>query len=381
MSLSRLGVLFDYPEEGWPSMDLCAEMFCRHLSADHAAAIRYTPICPAFRRRTGILPFAGKSRVALNFDRLLNRFWDYPRHVRKLVGEYDVFHLCDHSYAQLVHELPPERTGVLCHDVDAFRCILEPQAEPRPRWFRQLARRILAGLQKAAVVFHVSALTRRQIEKYGLVDLSKLVYAPNGIAPEFTPDPDETVAENSTTILRDGRPFLLHVGSCIPRKRIDVLLDVYAGVKARYPDVLLVQVGGTWTGEHQAQIDRLGIRDSLVQLRELDRHALASLYRRAVLILQPSQAEGFGLPVIEAMACGSIVVASDIPVLREVGGEAVVYCPVAEVQAWLETVSGLLEHPAKAPDRASRLTHSSRYSWAAQAETIVSAYEQLLQRA
>jgi glycosyltransferase involved in cell wall biosynthesis len=145
--------------------------------------------------------------------------------------------------------------------------------------------------------------------------------------------------------------------------------------------MLLVQVGGSWTRAQQAQIECLGIRESLIQLRGLDRKSLAALYRRAVLVLQPSEAEGFGLPVIEALACGSIVVASDIPVLREVGGEAAVYCPVADVPSWVDTACRLIDFPATAPDRVSRLAHTQRYSWSAQAQTIISAYEKLLQRA
>jgi glycosyltransferase involved in cell wall biosynthesis len=381
MSLPRLAILCDYPEEGWPSMDLCAEMLCRQLSAEHSASVRAIRICPNFRRRARALPLVGKRKAALNLDRLLNRFWDYPRYLRRRVGEYDCFHLCDHSYAQLVHELPRQRTGVQCHDLDAFRCLLEPHLDPRPRWFQLMVQRILAGLQKAAIVFYDSNSIRCQIEKHGLIDPAKLIHAPLGIAAEFTTEPAEQGMENLPLAGLDGRPFLLHVGSCIPRKRIDILLDVFAGVKARYPDLTLVQVGGPWTGAQQEQIDRLGIGEALLQVRGLDRKALAALYRRALLVLQPSEAEGFGLPVVEALSCGSIVVASDIPVLREVGGEAALYCPVADIGAWVDTVCRLVEHPTAAPDRTRRLAQAQRYSWSAHARTIASAYEQLVQRA
>jgi len=378
MSLPRLAVLCDYPEENWPSMDLCAEMLCRHLSADHSDSVRAARICPTYRKRASRVPWLGKHKAAQNLDRLLNRFWDYPRYLRRYVGEYDCFHLCDHSYAHLVHELPAQHTGVQCHDLDTFRCLLEPRLNPRPRWFRLMARRILAGLQKAALVFYVSVSTRQQIEKYGLVDPSKLVYAPDGIAPEFASTPVEEES-NVVPAELDGRPYLLHVGSCIPRKRIDVLLDVFARVRAWHPDLMLVQVGGSWTASQQKQIEHLDIGTSLIQLRGLDRKALAEFYRRAALVLQPSEAEGFGLPVVEALACGSIVVASDIPVLREVGGEAAVYCPLGDVEAWVHTVCRLIESPAMAPDRSLRLAHAQQFTWAAQASTIVNAYQRLLQ--
>src|SRR4029077_2606599 len=125
---------------------------------------------------------------------------------------------------------------------DTFRCLLEPEVEPRPLWFRAMARRILSGMQRAAVVFCSTQATIDRITKLGLVDSSHLIHAPYGIAPEFTPAADSSDEE----IPAVREPFLLHVGSCIPRKRIDVLLDVFAAVRQKKPQLQLVQVGGQW---------------------------------------------------------------------------------------------------------------------------------------
>ena len=81
----------------------------------------------------------------------------------------------------------------------------------------------------------------------------------------------------------------------------------------------------------------------------LTRAELAEVYRRAAVVLVPSEAEGFGLPVIEALACGAAVVASDIPALREAGGPAAVYAPVGDVGAWADAVAKVLADPAAAP--------------------------------
>jgi len=77
-----------------------------------------------------------------NADRLLNRFWDYPRWLRPRVRDFDLFHLVDQSYSQLVHELPAHRTVVTCHDLDTFRSVFEPDKEPRSMVFRAMSRRI-----------------------------------------------------------------------------------------------------------------------------------------------------------------------------------------------------------------------------------------------
>jgi glycosyltransferase involved in cell wall biosynthesis len=373
MGLTRLAILCDYPEEGWPSMDLVAEMLLRE-----PAPLGTQRVCPAFRRRLGRLPWLGRRHLARNADRLLNRFVYYPRHLRQCSGDFDAFHVCDHSYAQLVHGLPPQRTGVFCHDLDTFRCLLEPATQRRPAWFRLLARHILAGMQKAAVVFHTTAGVRLQIERHGLVDPKRLVQAPLGVAGEFSAEPAGAEPLPPAVAGLDGRPFLLHVGSCIARKRIDVLLEVFAALRARLPELRLVKVGGPWTGGQREQIERLGVAGVIVPLQDLTRQAIAALYRRAALVVVPSEAEGFGLPVIEALACGAVVVASDLPVLREVGGDTVVYCPVGDVPAWVAAAQRLLEEPDSAPPRAARLARAAAFTWAAHARTIFAAYRRLL---
>jgi glycosyltransferase involved in cell wall biosynthesis len=377
MNARRLAILCDFPEEGWPSMDLVSEMLLKELKMDSGKGLFAQRVCPPFCRRVQRLPLAGPLSVARSADRLLNRHFDYPRSLRSLLREFACFHVCDHSYAHLVHALPAERTGVFCHDLDAFRCLLEPRREGRPRWFKAIARYILRGLQKAALVFHSTQAVRQQIEHYGLLDMSRLVHAPYGVVPAFLdrsaqaePLPDRLAGLQAT-------PFVLHVGSCIRRKRIDVLLNVFAGARAKHPRLRLVQVGGDWTASQRQQIDQLGIASAVIQLRELKQIVLAALYRRANLVLLTSEAEGFGLPIIEALASGTTVIASDIPSLREVGAEAVTYCPPGDVAAWVQTVNRFLDRPEEAPARSVRLAHARRYSWAEHARIILSAYEQL----
>jgi glycosyltransferase involved in cell wall biosynthesis len=110
----------------------------------------------------------------------------------------------------------------------------------------------------------------------------------------------------------------------------------------------------------------------------LDRREIAALYRAAAAVLLPSEAEGFGLPVIEALACGGRVIASDLPVLHEVGGAAAVYCTVGDVAAWAAAVSRLLGDPAAGPDRTARLAQAARFSWANHARIIDDAYQRLI---
>ena len=201
-----------------------------------------------------------------------------------------------------------------------------------------------------------------------------------GVAPEFTPGTTQPAVELPWLAEVGGRPWVLHVGSCIARKRIDVLLDVVAAVRETVPDLRLVKVGGEWTADHRERIARLGLAGAITHVCGLTRVELAEVYRRAAVVLVPSEAEGFGLPVIEALACGAAVVASDIPALREAGGPAAVYAPVGDVGAWSDVVAKLLTDPAAAPPRADRLAWAGRFTWTAHAEIIARAYHRLLLR-
>jgi glycosyltransferase involved in cell wall biosynthesis len=228
-------------------------------------------------------------------------------------------------------------------------------------------------------VYHATEQVRSEIERHGLIDPTRLVHAPYGVSPEFTPDASEPDALSAPVAAQSGDPFLLHVGSCVARKRIDVLLDVFATVRPHFPALRLVKVGSDWSRDQRRRIDRLGLGPHIVSLHGLERRTLAALYRAAAMVLLPSEAEGFGLPIIEALACGAIVVASDLPALREVGGPAAVACPVGDVAAWAETVGRLLADPSAAPGLTVRLAQARRFSWANHARIIIAAYQRLLE--
>src|SRR5436305_7361423 len=99
--LPRLGILRDFAEEGWPSMDLCAEMLTDQLRQHYLERLSVAPMCPPYRRRFQRVPWLGRRRAAFNADRMLNRLWDYPRYARSQRVCADVFHVVDHSYAQV----------------------------------------------------------------------------------------------------------------------------------------------------------------------------------------------------------------------------------------------------------------------------------------
>jgi glycosyltransferase involved in cell wall biosynthesis len=208
---------------------------------------------------------------------------------------------------------------------------------------------------------------------------------PNGVHPSCSPEPDASADEEAARLLgvrKDEAIDLLHVGSTIQRKRIDVLLQVFAVVKREFPEARLVRAGGAFTEEQASTAGRLGLSEAIVVLPKLSRDVLAAVYRRAALVLQPSEREGFGLPVVEALACGAPVVASDLGVLREVGGEAAVYRSIADALAWSEAVIALLyerrdDRQAWEARRRAGLAQAAKFTWSEYANKMVALYRDL----
>lgn len=374
-------------------MDVVADMLVTHLRRESSDQVAVSAIRPMFRRRATRLaggatfsPAGSRfERGCFNADRLANRFWDYPRYLRARNFGCEVFHVVDHSYAQLVHVLPTNRTVVTCHDVEAFRLLVDPRERAKSRIHRLMAARMLSGFQRAAHVICVSEAVRDEVVAYDLFPAHGLSVIPNGVHPACTPEPQPDAdlrAERLLGAAAPDVPELLHVGSTIPRKRIDVLLHVFRQVRDRVPQARLVRAGGAFTPA-QAQLAReLGLADSVHVLPRLDRATLAAVYRRAALVLQPSDAEGFGLPVAEAMACGAPVVASDLPVLHEVGGHAATFCPVGDVAAWATAVLGLLAERNHHPEgwdvrRADGIRAARRFSWRANAHRTLEVYRRV----
>ena len=381
----RVAVIADYAEEGWPSMDLVADMLMSHLAAEHAKTVDATLVRPVMPRRlTRVAPAASGAPAGL--DRVAARLYDYPRVLAALPGSFDVYHLVDHSYAHLVHGLPAQRTLVTCHDLDTYRSVLQPDEEPRSWPFRWMTRRILSGLRLASHVACDSEATRAALVSLAGFPADRLSVILNGADTGGQPDADAAADVEAARMLGPRRGVeLLHVGSTIPRKRIDMLLDVFAGVRRARPEVRLTRVGGPFTAEQRIRARDIGVLDAIHVLPFVDRATLAAVYRRSALALLPSDREGFGLPVVEALACGTPMVASDIPALREIGSSAVTFCPVGAAADWVETILRLLrERDSDAAAwrlrRTAGLARAADFSWSRYTEDVVARYRSIAGR-
>jgi len=372
MRRQKVAIVADYLEERWLSMDLVASMLVRELNARHRESVVASLLRPRFVRRFSGAGVGGEKKHLFNADRLLNRFIDYPRFVRLRRNEFDLFHIVDHSYSHLAMVAGPERCVITCHDLDTFRCIVGPHRETRSITHAAMVRRILRGLRGAEAIACVSAATRDEVLHYGIAPSDRLSVNPNGVADIFTTRSDPCAEAEVGRILgpldRD-QVEIVHVGSTIPRKRIDVLIRVATALRRETPSVRIVRVGGAFTQFQRKLINDLALpADAVSDLPFVSPEVLAAVYRRAAMTVLPSESEGFGLPVLESLASGTPVVLSDIPALREIGGPTATFCPVADVGRWTESILGLInERQSKPQTWAQRAAvgakWASRFSW------------------
>jgi glycosyltransferase involved in cell wall biosynthesis len=280
--------------------------------------------------------------------------WSLPRLLSRVRPElshfqYVIAPACSSPAVVTIHDVSFERNPRLMGRRDRF-------------FFRTMVPR---SARRANRVLTVSEQTKSDlIELYGL-DEAKVVVTPNGVDARFRPNGDR----NSTDA------YLLFVGALQPRKdpvtAIEALSLVDAGLR-------LVLVGPDKGAEQQSRqaVSRLQLNDRVEFAGHVEREELASLYRDAEALVFPSRYEGFGLPVVEAMASGTPVVAAAAGAVPEVAGDAAILVEPGDPVA----LAGGIERALADRERLVRagLERAKRYSWARTAEQTLAVYRDLL---
>lgn len=376
-----VAIIHDMVEEGWCSMDQMGALLTARLPA-LAPGLTVTPIRHPMTRVVSRGP-AGSLPHAHFADRLLNRMLLYPKRLRRAVaGRHDLYHVVDHSYAQLILELPAESTIVTCHDVDTFRSLLPEGAdrEPRPAWFRAMTRRILRGFRRARFVVCGSRSAADDVARLGLADPARVRVVPNGIDPALLEPPPDAARARAAALWPAQRGVfdILHVGNDIPRKRLDRVIEIVVSLRRRGHGVRLIRVGSPFRPETRRRAQDLALND-VIELPYIEPAVLRAVYERCDLLIIPSDREGYGLPLIEAFAAGKPVVASDIPALRETGGGLATSVPADDPAAWLQAIEAALESPdADGRLAAARRARAATLTWDAHVRGLLPVYGELL---
>jgi glycosyltransferase involved in cell wall biosynthesis len=232
-------------------------------------------------------------------------------------------------------------------------------------------------LERAAGFLCVSETTAQELSATYPEIRSRVAVARNGVEESFFPLADSTAAERTRRRFASGRRFLLSLGTLEPRKNLESLVSacerLWSRRRAR-PDLVLAGGPGWKSGALHRRIARSPFRDKIHLPGYASRSLAADLYRAAEAFVYPSLAEGFGLPVAEAMACGTPVVASDIAALREVAADAALYAPPLDVGALDRAIERALEDDRERERlRAAGPARAGLFTWDAAAETTAAA--------
>lgn len=219
--------------------------------------------------------------------------------------------------------------------------------------------------RKAAAVLTVSEFTRNEVIDWTGLDEDRVITVGNGVSECFTPD---------GPAYAPGYPYLLYVGNHRPHKNLQRLLMAFR-TSGLYKEVKLLITGPPHKGL-LALAGRLDISASIVFTGVLSETELPEYYRGATALLLPSLYEGFGLPVVEAMACGTPVVTSKTTALREVAGEAAILVDPLEIEDIAAAMCRVV-YDATVRDqlRAMGFERARHFSWDVTAEKVASVLE------
>jgi len=220
----------------------------------------------------------------------------------------------------------------------------------------------------ADAVLCISDTTRRDVQRFYNIDSDRLHVTPLACGDVFRQlEGHEAVR---------GGPFFLYVGSRAHYKNFDGLIKAYSRWAGRR-EIALYVVGVPWSANEEKRLVELGIRDQVRVLTDIDDESLCRLYNQAAAFVHPSLYEGFGIPLLEAMACGCPVIASRIPTTREVVGECPIYFEPTEMDALLDAFEVALSEGRNSDHVLAGLERVRRYSWDRTASQTLSVYRRI----
>jgi glycosyltransferase involved in cell wall biosynthesis len=301
---------------------------------------------PVERRIVLVPPSAHTWRTAWS------RIGRFP--VERLVGRLDVFHFSDWMY-------PPQRAGL------RTTTIYDLIPVHFPEWVAPLTRRMHGrkydnAARTCDLIFAISSYTADDVAETLSIPRERVRVAYPGVDGRFRPEGER----------RDlGAPYVLGVSTVEPRKNLEVLLEAFALVRRRHPELVLAVAGpsGWASGEGPSG-------EAVRWLGFVPDSELPALYRGARASVYPSRFEGFGIPIVEAMACGTPVVSSAHPSLDEASGDVALRADPSSPEAFADAIERALEAPDELVRRGLEL--ASLFTWGACGDAVVAGYREAL---
>jgi len=271
----------------------------------------------------------------------------------------------------------PCRMVVTIHDA-SFRLY--------PQWFPKHENRVQNFLipiaaRRADRIVTVSESAAADIFQAFGIDRSKIAVTPNGVGPGFAPGPADPAVLRKLGVTG---PYVVGVGILRKRKNAAVVLQAIDRLieRGRWPQGLTLALTGGWEGDADAAAvykEKPRLKDVVRTLGYISDDDLPALYRAAVVSVYPSLYEGFGLPVVEAMASGVPILAANTSALPEVVGRAGLLLPFDEPDAWADALNTLFSDESVRKDLIERrIAHARLFSWDKTARLTLNVYRELV---
>jgi glycosyltransferase involved in cell wall biosynthesis len=287
--------------------------------------------------------------------------------------EADLYHLPQNGF-----RIPQNTTSKLVVTIHDLIPYILPEMV-RPSFLKRFILEMPEIIERSDHIITVSHAAKLDIIKLFKVAPAKISVVPSAPAASYRRLPPVTVAEQLHQKYRLRRPFILYVGGLNPRKNIAELIYAYSKISRELPDGQLLVIPGS-EGHHLQQlhtlVNALDLEANVVFPGFVASVDLPLLYNGADLFVYPSLYEGFGLPPIEAMACGTPVIVANTSSLPEVVGEAALLVNPHDTLQLAETMWQVLNDPALAANLTNQgLEHCKKYTWEANATQILQIYK------
>ena len=313
-------------------------------------------------------------------ERWLYRLWyrvRLPVPVQWTTGPLDLFHSPDFVLPPTSGNIP---TLLTIHDLSFLHY---PETFP-DALVNYLNRIVPWSVKRATHILADSIATREDLLSLWQIPAEKVTVLYSGVNEQFRPLEDSRkIAAVRQKYGLDKRPYVLAVGTVQPRKNYQMLIRAFRPVAMRLPHNIAFAGGKGWLDEGmKSEVERQGLNERVRFTGFVADEDLPALYCGASLLAFPSLYEGFGLPILEAMACGLPCIISDASSLPEVGGDAAIQLPPTNEIMWTEAMLGLLTDEEKQAQMIEAgFTQARSFSWNKAARELVQVYNSLLEMA
>ncbi|PMB39158.1 glycosyl transferase group 1 [Fischerella thermalis CCMEE 5330] len=314
-------------------------------------------------------------------EKYYERYWRYPATVRQQVA--DVFHIIDHSDAHIVQWLRKTNQPVVvtCHDLINFIYPENIQDQAKLPVVSMAAwKYAIKGLKQSDRIICVSNHTAKDAMQLLHTPAERIKVVHNGVESDFYPLPVEEIsAFRQQQGLRPDTICLLNVGSNHPRKNVTTILQVLEILNSQGMGVHFWKTGADFTKEQKTFIQKHNLTSCIKYLGKPDKNTLRQIYNAADILLAPSIYEGFGITILEAMACQTAVISSNVTSLPEVVGDAGILVEPLDVSAMVEAIQHIQQDSSYHQQLIKRgRVRAKEFTWEKAASQVAEVYESLV---